>query len=1830
MLKNQLFILFLSGLFILSCQRNNEKVLSKPSQFSQYIVAYSENKLERKSKVSVTFSSEITKVQNSKEKPLNKIASISPNLPGEFQFSNLYTLDFVPSERNFKGSDQFYLTVNMKELWPEIADSLAYFTFPFSFHEKQYSVQTSVIQADLQNVGKLKLSGTIKANDKLELKELEKSFEIKDEISPAPSIQFNQLSDEDFEFTVENIGRTENDRLLVLNYRSRLEFPELVESSSFHVPSKNKFVVTGTQVEEEEANSVKFYFSDILDQQQQFKECYRFKQNLCKLSHLAGPNHLTLNWEDTCDLRAAEIVLSNIKAKDSKLKFSEYQYVLATELDVPQIKILASESARILPYTSRASLPIQTINLKAFDVEVFKIFSNNILPTMHLLSLESYSLNRVGRIFSQYHINLDKSQVYNNKKYIYNLDLSKIVKQDLSAMYEIRLTFKPQDAILPCVEQPQLPEFSDEDNEESDEDFHSNWVNYYPYDYRSEEEYPDSDNPCNYTYYTSSHFDKKTILVSDLALSFKAAKDAQSAYASVNLISTADAVKGATVKFYDKQLQLIQQATTDGNGIVLPSLSRSLAFVVAEYNQQSAFLEVSESNTLSLSEFDVEGVKSKHGLKAYLFGERGVWRPGDTILYNVMLAQDGKEIPGNFPIQCKLYNPKSQIVFQNTINDHKLGYYSFVIPTNVNAITGNYTMKVVVGASIFEQTVKIENIKPNRLKADWTLPVFAENANCTGKFKLKANWLHGAPASNMKYDASVYYRSSLPNFKAYQDFSWISYEKERYDTENKLSTGKLNENGEAEIPASGFCPPLKCGMLKVNIRTEIVPEGGDVNTDYFDFDYAPFTEYVGVKVADSPISGYITDKVNCQAKIIVLDKSAKPVSNRDLNVELFHVNWSWWYSVTRSSYDDKNFYELSKSYKVRTNGNGEAVVKLDLSTNFDNYYIRVTNTKNNYVAGQYFYSSWYHDLDESNQADLLSKLKLKTDKELYQVGEKVTVNLPAGNNAKYLISVVKQDRILKSYTVNADRQNHQFDFVVEENMIPNVYLDVQMIQGFQNKKNDLPLRLYGVVPVQVESSSRKLLPQLQVSERVKPGESFSVEISEQKGEMMAYQIFLVDEGLLNLTRFKTPNPYQEFFAKEAFLLNSWDSYQQIIDISQYLNYKNISVGGDKALSAVELDRIKRFKPIVLHSGVQLLKKNEKRKHEFKVSNYYGALRAMVVAVNSGKYGNQEKMIEVSEDLMAQMSFPRVTSVLDEVKVPVHIFVNQKNIQSVNVEAISSGALKLVGLQEQTVQFSNKGEKIVYFTVKASELEGQAELKVIASSGASKSEASVQTMVLNPNPVSTKANSFWVEPGQTIQQNLPAYGMQGTRNVSMELSLFKGININQYLSKLIHYPHGCLEQLTSGAFPQLMLMTYQNLTIEQKTNIQTNVQSAIDKINSYRDANNRLNYWQHGSYYYSWAHVYAVHFLLEAKKQSFKVPEELVKYCMQTVQSEVKVRSSKLDKDGFREMDIQAYSLYVLSLAGNVDWAAMNRLKEMPKKTGLATFLLAATYYKNGQKDLAEKMITNVEKTSDPYSYYTFGSQTRDDAMIAMCLVDMDKKKESAELINSIGEKIEYSNYLSTQEMSMILLSISKIMKNYTNLGLNFDLDWNGEKLSKSGQIQYYSQSLSNTSNGKFIFTNKNSAPVLFSIIQSGKLLNKDIESSNKVLNIKVEYTPNGKSNGVQFKVGDEINAVVTVSNDGTYGKIDRIALTSIFPSGFEIRNDRLSDFRTNENEDYRDIRDDRVMDYFSLDKRQSRSFIIPLLVSYPGKYPSPMFYTEAMYHPAYNAVYKKSDIEIKE
>ena len=426
------------------------------------------------------------------------------------------------------------------------------------------------------------------------------------------------------------------------------------------------------------------------------------------------------------------------------------------------------------------------------------------------------------------------------------------------------------------------------------------------------------------------------------------------------------------------------------------------------------------------------------------------------------------------------------------------------------------------------------------------------------------------------------------------------------------------------------------------------------------------------------------------------------------------------------------------------------------------------------------------------------------------------------------------------------------------------------------------------------------------------------------------------------------------------------------------------------------------------------------------------------------------------------------------------------------------------------------------------------------------------------------------------------------------------------------------------------MVFQNLTIEQKTNIQTNVQSAIDKINSYRDANNRLNYWQHGSYYYSWAHVYAVHFLLEAKKQSFKVPEELVKYCIQTIQFEVKVRSGKLDKDILWEKDIQAYSLYVLSLAGNVDWAAMNRLKEMPDKTGLATFLLAATYYKNGQKDLAEKMITKVEKTSDPYSYYTFGSRTRDDAMIAMCLVDMDKKKESAELINAIGEKIDYSNYLSTQEMSMILLSISKIMKNYTNLGFNFDLDWNGEKLSKSGQIQYYSQSLSNTSNGKFIFTNKNSMPVLFSIIQSGKLLNKDIESSSKVLNIKVEYRHNGKSNGEQFKVGDEINAIVTVSNDGTYGKIDRIALTSIFPSGLEIRNDRLSDLRTNENEDYRDIRDDRVMDYFSLDKRQSRSFVIPLLVSYPGKYPSPMFYTEAMYHPAYNAVYKKSDIEIKE
>ena len=245
--------------------------------------------------------------------------------------------------------------------------------------------------------------------------------------------------------------------------------------------------------------------------------------------------------------------------------------------------------------------------------------------------------------------------------------------------------------------------------------------------------------------------------------------------------------------------------------------------------------------------------------------------------------------------------------------------------------------------------------------------------------------------------------------------------------------------------------------------------------------------------------------------------------------------------------------------------------------------------------------------------------------------------------------------------------------------------------------NDRPIRMYGVLPIDVEDPETVLQPNIAMADELKPEQEFTVEVSEANNEPMAYTLAIVDEGLLGLTNFKTPDPHGSLYAREALGVKTWDLYDYVLGAYGGELNRVLSIGGDEDLNAPsERKNANRFQPVVLHAGPFYLKKG-KAKHTFRMPNYVGQVRVMLVAANEdAAYGNAQKIVPVKKPLMAIATLPRVLGPGETLRLPVSIFAMDKKVQNVDVLLNeSTGLVNITGGKTKQLRFANPGEDLAY-------------------------------------------------------------------------------------------------------------------------------------------------------------------------------------------------------------------------------------------------------------------------------------------------------------------------------------------------------------------------------------------------------------------------------------------------------------------------------------------------------------------------------------------------------
>lgn len=1815
-----------------------------PEGVSQFVSAYTSGSISRAESVRIQFSMPAIEADKAGSEANASVLSFSPAIQGKAIWEDAYTLVFLP-ESNLPSSTVYVASLNLEKLFSQANDEAASFEFDFRTRDLYFEVQQEGFQApDPNNLEKQAYSGIVYASDVLELEEVTQLISAKQD-SRTLDIQWLQSgASEEHRFLVQDISRGEKAGEFTLAWSGKpIGHADFKGNTPIDIPSLSDFRVVNALAYQSPQQYFTLFFSDPIKSDQQLEGLIRVQDYEGTYRYSIDQNRIMVYPGSRVTGSRQVTVFPGVRNTANKRMAVENQWELTFEEEKPQVR-LAGRGV-IMPNSTNLSFPFEAINLQAVDVEVFKIFNNNILQFLQGNELDGTGeLERVGRIVSQQKVELSKlnPRGSNNTWTRYALDLSTIIAQDPSAIYQIRIGFRPEYSSYHCGEDNSMANFNFEDeggweyyeNEyEKEQNFKSIWSGWYGilgwYDsYR----WDHRNDPCYPAYYNSDQFIRRNVLASDLGIIFKSGNDG-SVFAAVTDLRNANPVSAASIEIYDYQQQLIQTLRTGSDGTVRGEIEQKPFVAIARKDNQIGYLKLSDARSQSLSRFDVAGVEPQEGLKGYLYGERGVWRPGDSIFLNFVL-EDPKRQLADVPISLELFDPRGQVMEKRLVANHTGGVYPIHLATNPEAITGNWRAVVKAGGASFSKTLPIETVKPNRLKVKLDLGEQALGAdNEPTQVSVSANWLHGAVAQNLRCIVEMQVMSAPTKFDKYPAYRFTDPARSFYSDPQIVYEGQLNSEGKAQFSRTLLEKQAAPGKLQMRFKTRVFEQGGDFSADTYTRSYDPYAAYTGIQIPENKYKEKRMDVDEPGAlNFVVVDKSGKPLSNRNLEIGVYRVDWRWWWDSNEgylADYASSQHLNAIQKGQVRTASNGTANWSLTLDT-WGRYLVRVCDPQSGHCTGDFVYAGypWYDDEGEMPPQEA-AMLSFAPSKAAYTVGETVEIRVPASAQSRVLLSIENGSRVLEHYWLEAKAGENVFKFKATPEMAPTVYANVSLIQAHAQQNNDLPIRMYGVVPISIEDPQTRLNPEIKMPDQLKPEQEFTVEISEQAGKEMSYTIALVDEGLLDLTRFQTPNPWDAFFAKEALGVRTHDVFDYVIGAYGGDLERLLKMGGDGDLVRPDTDEsANRFKPVVLHAGPFKLQKGKKAKHTFTMPNYVGSVRAMVVASSDRAYGNADKTVAVKQPLMLLATLPRVLGPGERVRIPVNLFVGDDNIREVRVKIEeSSGLAEWQGGTTQTVRFSGPGEKMAYFEAEIKPYTGVATFMISAESGNHKSKQEIEIDIRNPNPYRTDITNHQLAGNGTWTQAYQSVGVPGSNENLLEVSILPPINLDKHLHYLLQYPYGCLEQTLSGGFPQLYVHQLLELSEEQKKQTATNIQATIDRLRLFQNSDGMFAYWPGQNEVNHWSNTYAGHFLLEAKDLGYDVPSGMLDRWLKAQQKLARNWDPRQQALGFYQAGSdelsQAYRLYTLALAKAPEMGAMNRLREQNNLNARARWRLAAAYSLAGQQQVASALLGNSKVQSADYQELggTFGSPLRDQAMVLETLLQLDRKEAANEVLLNLAENLGGQQWHSTQTLGYALLAIGKYAKSQQlgkKIAFSYQLN-NGAVVNAGTDRPILLIDLPERS-GTLRVNNLESGALFLRLVQRGQPLTGDETSRSQNLNVQVAYynTAMEAIDPATVQQGTDFFAEVQVTHPGqplTY-RYEQLALDQIFASGWEITNTRFEGLQQQNNSpyDYQDIRDDRVLTFFGLKPGESRIYRVSLHAAYEGRYYLPAVSAQAMYN----------------
>ncbi|HYO54987.1 MG2 domain-containing protein [Archangium sp.] len=1345
-------------------------------------------------------------------------------------------------------------------------------------------------------------------------------------------------------------------------------------------------------------------------------------------------------------------------------------------------------------------------------------------------------------------------------------------------------------------------------------------------------------------------------------------------------MESTELLSGVEVSLVKKSGQVVARCTTggaDGCKLTVPAPGVDTAepfALLARKGDEFTYLKYSELKT-EIANSDVQGepYRSEKPYRASLYSDRGVYRPGDTAhVVAVLRGQDDLAPPVGMPVELKVVDPRERDLKKVTLKTNEAGLVSMDVPFEAYQDTGAWRVVLsVAGKQVATYGLNVEEFVPERMKvtARAEKPGYVQGEEVP--LTVEAAYLFGGSAESSPVEVTCRLEPSVFRPKDNAQYVYGVWRPEGSDAKATVLgqvKGELDAKGRtlvrcpAQQDAGGFKGPAKL------VAQASVFEAGSGRSTLGEAHVPvhPEAYYVGLQAnvekvqANQPftVSGVVVDWQGA-----LYGKALKP-----LEVEYLRLDEEYGYFYEEESGEDRYQRHLRPVREGRTTvkpEGGKFSFQVTPSADAAGYVVRVKSGAAQTDLqlsgnGRYYWSDESSSrVDQTPRPARPTSLAVELPRSA-KVGDSITVKVKAPYRGRMLFTA-ETDGVRAAEWKAVEPGEVTWSFKPSA-YAPNVYVSAFLVKDphLESAQAFMPDRAFGVASMPLEPVDFTQAVTLNVPKEVRSNDTLPVDLDlgpVDKGTFAT--VAVVDEGILSLTRFKSPDPLAELFTRRALGVQTYETLGWTLLIPPAGASR--STGGDGEGGGAA-GRVQPVKPVALWSGVLPVPSNGKLRVPFKLPQYRGAVRVMVVTSGPKRIGHASAQVLVRDPLVLQTTLPRFLSQGDEIQVPVFITNLSGEARDVKVSltaenlpvpgmampASMASPLQLLGKSEGRVRLEDGKAATLVFQAKAVQAVGAARLKVTAEGGGHTSFEQLDVPLLPSGPRERKVQRIELANGTV---DLSQY-LQGWLPTSERSTFWVTTNPYaesfQHLSYLVQYPHGCIEQTTSSTRPLLYvseLIDSVDPTLTANAKVEDMVLSGVNRVLSMQTPSGGFGYWPGATEPVEWGSAYATHMLLDAQKRKYAVPQDRIDNALEWMNQQVARRESRSGSDRYND-GAEAYMHYVLAMAGKGHKARVQKLIDQlggqkfysNSQRAEQEYVLKSALYLAGdrryEKDLRDPDVSVV--ADERWNSWSFYSDRRRRGFMLSTFQDLFGDDAAGEpLAQRVAEalKQERSSDYTTQELVWGITGLGKRVAGAASKFAPPVLTADGKEVAtQQGTRQRASDrtwALVRASERKGLtlkVPEKGEGRLYLVLASEGVRVDGQYRTGGEGLSLTRQYR-NLEGDVLDVRGGtvnlaDLVYVEVKLKNTSRE-RIQNIALVDRLPAGWEIENARLGRggsvaWASSEEQwsaDYVNIRDDRVEVFGGLDAGETKTVVYAVRAVTSGKFTLPPVEAEAMYDP---------------